>query len=126
MPASYSFFLNLNYDTNEVSISELNSPSFISSLHFIVFLSGSIITLPSVSSYTNSAISDNTYAPGVIVEYNFGVPLLYLVIDAMIELGATLALTLSPELGIGLELSKTVLLYEVIIPPKYNKDRNKN
>ena len=53
----------------------LSAPCYISIKHFIVFLSGSIITLPSVSSFINSAMSVNSYAPGVIVEYSNGTPI---------------------------------------------------
>ena len=72
LPVFYSIFLNPSDDANEFYLS---APSFIPILHFIVFLSSFIITLPSVSSFIYSAISDNSYASSVIVGYYFGVPL---------------------------------------------------
>ena len=69
------FFLNPSNEAIEFSTSKQSASCFISFIHFIVFLSGSIITLPSGSSFINSAISVNSYAPGVIVEYNSGIPL---------------------------------------------------
>ena len=59
----YITFLNPSNDPIEFSTSKLSTPCFISILHFIVFLSTSIITLPSVFSFIISAISDNSYAP---------------------------------------------------------------
>ena len=54
----------------EFSTTKLSAPCFISIIYFIIFLSGSIVILPSISFYIGSAFSVNSYAPGVIVEYN--------------------------------------------------------
>ena len=54
------------------STSKLSAPCLISVLGFNVFLSCSVKKLPLVSSFINSAMSINSYAPGVIVEYNNG------------------------------------------------------
>ena len=59
------FFPNSSNEAIEFSTSTLIAPCFISIKQFIVFLSGSIITLPLVSSVITCAISFNSYAPGV-------------------------------------------------------------
>ena len=62
------FFLNPSNEAFEFSTSKLIAPCFISVKYFIVFLSGSIITLPLVSSFINCVISVYSYAPGVTAE----------------------------------------------------------
>ena len=57
----------------EFSASKLSTSCFLSLIHFIVILSGSIITLPSVSFVINSPISDNSYTLDVLSEYDIGV-----------------------------------------------------
>ena len=59
------FFLKPSNEAIEFSTSKLIAPCFIFIKQFIVFLSGSIITLPLVYSFINCAISVNSYAPGV-------------------------------------------------------------
>ena len=55
---------------------KLIAPCFISILYFIVFLSGSFVTLPSIYSFINSAISVKPQPPGLTVEYKMGVQFL--------------------------------------------------
>ena len=67
IPRLFIMFRNPNNDAFEFSTSILSTPRLNSILRFI-FLSSSIISLPSVSSFITSAISDNSYAPGKIIE----------------------------------------------------------
>ena len=75
IPFLWITFLNPSNEAIGFSTSKLSAPCLISILDFIVFLSGSIITLPSVSSFINSAMSVKSYALGVIIEYNNEIPL---------------------------------------------------
>ena len=62
LPTLYNIFLITSNDAIEFSTSKLIAPCFISIIIFTVFLSGSIITLPSVSSIFIYAISANSFA----------------------------------------------------------------
>ena len=59
------YFLKPINEAIEFSMSKLIATCFISTKLFTVLLSGSIITVPLVSSFINSAISINSYAPGI-------------------------------------------------------------
>ena len=68
LSCSYTNFLKPSNEAIEFFSSKLCSPYFICILYVIVFLSASIITLPLVSSFLNSAISVTSYAPGLIAK----------------------------------------------------------